>query len=207
MILELMGPPGAGKTAIAHALAAILDGEVCSFSSSKERGWYCARYAFSSPLNFISLLGATLRNNWQSPRLLRYKFILLVKALARTARARREGRGKTVLLDEGLAQYLLAIQDRELDEREICDYFSKYVGSDVLIIVLAQGQIREARMAKRGRIPRSAINIDQQGWQSLIERNARLLGDTLDIGQTIIVTTDNSGPDELAQKIAASLRV
>lgn len=205
MIIEFAGPPGTGKTTAVSALASILKGRACSISSRRELGRYGIRYVVAAPRRFISLVSATVRENWRTPRLLRYKLALLAGAVARTERARVEGRGNLVLLDEGLAQYAFVLPEREFGPGELQSFFRRFVRCDALIVVLADAATRKARMAKRGRIPRSALGIDQEAWQTLIESNARLINDVTNAAFRIIVVSGDMGPEELARTIAARL--
>lgn len=205
MIIEFVGPPGTGKTTIAAALAVILSSRIRPTPSRMDLGFNAIRYIIGAPFRFMSLFCATVHENWRTPRLLRYKLILLAGALARTARAHREGRDKTVLLDEGLAQYALALPERELSPGEIRGYFLRHVRCDALVVMLADTGTRRARMNERGRIPRSRLGIDQKRWQALIELNASRIADVLGVEPRVIVISCDAAPEKIARTIAARL--
>lgn len=206
LIIELVGPPGAGKTAIATALATVLRCDINSISSRRERAWYVFRYGMGAPLKLLSLIGFTLRENWRYPPLLRYKLGLLAGALARTVNACSQGRYRVNLIDEGLAQYSLTLSDRDLEPEEVRGFFHRYVRCDVLLLVTCKQEARQARMAKRERIPRSQYSVDQEKWQAVVERNAQRIGNVQGLGPCLTIGTDDMKPDAIASEVVDQLR-
>lgn len=206
MIIELVGPPGAGKTAIATALATILRCDIDSISSRKERAWHVFRYGMGAPLKILCLLVSTLRENWRHPSLFRYKLGLLAGALARTSNACSRGRYRVNLIDEGLAQYSLTLSDRDLEPEEVHGFFHRYVRCDVLLLVMCKRGARQARMAKRERVPRSQYSVDQEKWQAVVERNAQRIGSVQGLGTCLTITTDDMAPHAIASEVVDQLR-
>lgn len=204
MIVELFGPPGAGKTALAEALAARLGGRVVALSTLAERYGYLFLFLLLNPVRAIGLVSKTVRLHAGSPSLLRHKLFLLSNVLARVSKARM-GEERVAVLDEGLAHYLLVKSERLLSPGEAEDYFRRYVASDVVIAVLADEEVRAERMKRRGRIPRGHHSVDQKEWQALMGQNARLVSRAISGRKGAFMVESDEPPTELARRLAVRI--
>ena len=205
MIVELFGPSGAGKTALAEALSARLGGRVVTLSTSAERYGYLFLFFLLNPVRAVGLVSKTIRSRTTPPSLFRHKLFLLSHVLARVSKAQMGGE-RVAVLDEGLAQYLLTVSERLLSLGEAESYFRRYVTSDVVVVVLADEEVRAERMKRRGRIPRGHLPVNQKEWQALMEQNARSASRALSSRPGAFTVESDEPPTELARRLAGSIR-
>jgi peptidoglycan/xylan/chitin deacetylase (PgdA/CDA1 family)/adenylate kinase len=166
MIVELAGLPGAGKTTLAKDLAAaggVLPPPIRLLEALMGGLMYMAL----RPVASVRLMRALLRG----PRGMRYSLVMngFFVYGAQYLRARHiSEKGKVAILDQGHYQLIVSLGEGE----RLLPLLPK---PDVLVVVEAPREVREARMEARGRRPRvefgveAAERFEQKGSEALTE--------------------------------------
>lgn len=176
MIIEFFGPSGVGKTTIAQRLSSDTGLEYISIDSRKEKIKYVIIFLFRFPIRFLLLFVLTAFEGKSSHHLVRHKIHLLSEYIARNEKARIKSKKRNVVLDEGLAQYGLALYERNISDLVARKYINMFGDkSNILNVVISCSDIeRIGRMKKRQRIPRAYIEFDKKKWQKIIGKNANV---------------------------------
>ena len=163
MIIELFGLPGSGKTALAEAMGA----HGATLVPLPSRAWLicdAGLFWFAHPLLAAKLFAHIMR---EASRGMRYELFVNGYAgyAARYRRARSLSRaGAVVVLDQGFFQLAISLQGLP---PAILELFPK---PDVLVAVIADAAVREARMAARGWAPRAEFGPEERlSWQGRAE--------------------------------------
>jgi peptidoglycan/xylan/chitin deacetylase (PgdA/CDA1 family) len=149
MIIELIGLPGTGKTALAEAMKA-KGATLISMLSRARLIFEAGLFWFLHPLLAIRLLAHIMR----ASRNMRYALVIngFVGYAARYRRAMALSRaGAIVVLDQGFFQLLVSLGELP---PALLKLFPR---PDILVAVTADVSVREERMASRGWAPREEL--------------------------------------------------
>jgi len=178
MVIEIFGPPAAGKTTLAKGCKNQLRVELLTVLSRSERYGLCFRFLLARPFAFANLLAATLIQGLPSLTRTRHKLYRLTCHLAKGVKANKlhiKNPKRLLLVDEGMAQYFFSLYEREVSEKEAIRYINKFVQSDLLLYIFADEEVRKSRMHERGRVPRIHTGIDYKTWLKVVSANANLV--------------------------------
>ena len=163
MIIELLGLPGSGKTALAEAMKT--KGAVLVPLSSR------AQFLFDSSVFWLSYPILALKLFWfittRAPREVRYELFVngFLGYAARYRRARALSRsGAIVALDQGFFQLVISLGGLPPA------LLKRFPKPDLLTAVAADVSEREKRMTSRGWAPREGLGRENRlAWQERVE--------------------------------------
>ena len=181
MIVEFYGLPGSGKTTLSKRLAQ-KNPQRFIYLHTSSRGEiikYGLLFFLFHPGMFIFWLKELFVESQRKhfSQLFRYKLHLLLITIVQYQKAKNYPK-KTVLLDEGLFQRILAIYDRKIDSKKIEKCFANIPKINLLVICQNPETefFRFKNSVYREESPRVKLGEEYfKNWQDLVRENDKLI--------------------------------
>ncbi|MBI4709152.1 MAG: glycosyltransferase [Candidatus Portnoybacteria bacterium] len=206
MIIELFGPPSAGKTTLAHFLSEKENFEIIKIRSKKELLFFNFLYLFRHPIKFFATLFYLLANssNW---RIFYYKF--LNTFLHYNAKYQKAKKYQKAILDQGHLQNILSVFEKPLSTKRLNRYLKFLPRPDKLIIFNLRPEELEKRAQSRGYLGRENFGQDYQlKWKDAFLRNFNLFKEAAPcFGIDFKIIDANMNLDENCQRVLGFIKI
>ncbi len=170
MITEYFGLPGSGKTYLAEQYSRARGARLIETEGYVERYMWAIIFFCIRPRACSLLLREILKENKHNTTLCRHKIrVLYLNTIAKEGKAlfsRKES-----IIDEGLAQAVLSLYEREACAGELSVFAGLFRGRTVCLVTAPYAK-REERMRARVRFPREFLGEEYRGrWFPVLEKN------------------------------------
>lgn len=189
MIIELYGLAGSGKTTFAERLAERGDYKIIRIRGRLELVWLNFIFMLKRPVSFFNLIVYVLHNS-NSWKLFYYKFMNVF--LHCNAKYEKALRYDNALIDQGYAQNIISLFEREISAEDLRKYFSSTIIPDKLVIFDMPETVRMEHIEKRRYESRDDFDATyRELWKKLSKRNHRLFLDNKNIYKGEIIMVKN----------------
>ena len=178
MIIEFYGLSGTGKTILAKKFAESENFELIKVRTKKELLWYNFLYFVKRPIKFI-LTFFNLASNFGNRKLFYYKFMNTF--LHHNAKYEKALKKKNALIDEGHAQNIISVFEKEIDDKKLKEYIKYLSKPDLLVVFCVESDRRKDFIKKRGYSSRENFGENyKKNWEKITEHNDEVFRNILD---------------------------
>jgi len=160
MKIELIGLPGSGKTYLSKKKSFELNINILFIGKKICKYFFCVIFCFYRFYFFVLILKLIYVENKNNKKLLSHKLYLFSECISLEGKAFFSD---NYLIDQGFMYLPFSIFDRQIKEEDLAiflNYYNKSCKNRILLLLEVEENIRQNRIRKRGRRPRSAFGSD-----------------------------------------------
>ncbi|HNV97633.1 MAG TPA: hypothetical protein PKL13_05050 [bacterium] len=160
MKIEVIGLPGSGKTFLSKEKFFEFGSDLISVKRNGYRYFFVMLFCCFRFYYFFSVLKIIFIENKKNKNILKHKICIFFEYISNEAQCFFKN---NYIIDQGFMYLPFSIFDRKIEEKDLViflNYYRKFCRDRSLFLIEVDEVIRQKRIEKRGRRPRSSLGIN-----------------------------------------------